>query len=255
MTLLTIAKTVYIKYYFLEQFYENYCEVKNINYSENPDSIGICIALNKGAIIMHLDSVYAVVSIANQKGIRSLDRVKRRKPGKCYGTLVSNFGDFIMTSSVNNKTKEAIMKLGSERALENCFLRLPFKSIQNSELFMNGTHQGLVVVEPVRSFCKEIEQRITENKDNLIMDRLVCSSANISGDSKGSIVEREAALKFGKAMGMELFVEFNFPKTNVKKGSFPILSFGDMTYRIERKGPGVDAIDKQFLESGFLKTF
>ena len=229
--------------------------MKNINYSENPDHIGVFRALNKGAIIIHLDTVYAVIAIANKNGIQSLDRVKRRKPKKSYGTLVSNFGDFIMTSSVNQKTKEVIMNLVDERALENCFLRLPFKGIQNSKLFMNSTHQGLVVVEPVRSFCKDIEQRLAENPNNLIMNRLVCSSANISGDSKGSIVMREAALKFGRAMGVELFVEFNFPKTNLKKGSFPIFSFGDMSYCIERKGPGVEAIDKQFLESGFLKTF
>ena len=229
--------------------------MKIINYSESPDTEEIYIALSKGVIIVHLESVYAVVSIADQKGVLSLNRVKRRRPGKSYGTLVSDVSDFIMTSSVNHKTKEVIMKLGFERALDNCFLRFPFKGIQNTELFMNGTHQGLVVVEPVRSFCKEIEQRLAENKDNLMMNRLVCSSANISGDAKGSIVQREAALKFGKAMGVELFIEFNFPKSKEKKGSFPIFSFGEMTYCIERKGPGFEAIDKQLLESGLLKTF
>jgi hypothetical protein len=63
---------------------------------------------------------------------------------------------------------------------------------------------------------------------------LLCTSANISGDTNGAITDLEQALEFGKAQGVGLFVHSGLLIKNL--GSYPSFYIGKEEITIERKG-------------------
>lgn len=225
--------------------------MKIIQYRPETEIEEIYKALNSGAVIMHLNNVYAVVAIANTHGIVSLDKIKSRRPNKCYGTLVSNPELFLNESDLDNDSVYSLISIIKKGGLKSCFLRLQMSCLKDSELTVNGTHQGLIVEEPIRGFCARLEAVCFDKKG--FIERLICSSANISGDPKGSITNREEAIKFGKERGAKAFIEFDFTNADVESGSFPIFSFQNMSFSIERKGPGYIEIESLLSQSGFSK--
>jgi len=227
--------------------------MKLINFSKDSDIEMVGDALCKGAIIVDLNNVFAVVALPNKKGVDFLNHVKNRKPGKCYGSLISDANQFVNSSILDSDTKFRLTNCMEQGILDNSFVRIPWNDSENSQLIMNGTHQGLKTTEPILSFCHLIEKRLIQNGDDFMIKSLICSSANISGDPRGSITDRSEAIQFGRDRGVDLFVEFDFPNTEVESGSFPIFSFQNMTFSIERKGPGYREIESLLSQSGFSK--
>lgn len=227
--------------------------MKLINFSKDSDIEMVVDALCKGAIIVDLNNVFAVVALPNKKGVDFLNHVKNRKPGKCYGSLISDASQFVNSSILDSDTKFRLTNCLEQGILDNSFVRIPWNDTVISQLIMNGTHQGLKTTEPILSFCHLIEKRLIQNGDDFMIKSLICSSANISGDPKGSITDRGEAIQFGRDRGVDLFVEFDFPNTEVESGSFPIFSFQNMTFSIERKGPGYREIESLLSQSGFSK--
>ena len=227
--------------------------MKLINFSRDPFIDTVADALHKGAIIVHLNNVFAVVALPNKKGVDFLNLVKNRKHGKCYGSLISDTHEFVNNSILDSETKFRLTNCLEQGILDNSFIRIPWNNSGNPQLIMNGTHQGLKTTEPVLSFCHLIEQRLIQKNGGVMINSLICSSANISGDPRGSITDRALAIQFGKERGIDLFVEFDFPKNKVESGSFPIFSFNEMTFSIERKGPGCHEIESRLSKIGFSK--
>lgn len=227
--------------------------MKIINFSKEPDIDAIVDTLHEGAVIVHLGSVYGVVALPNRRGVFYLNLVKKRKSGKCYGSLVSDSRQFVRDSILDAETKLKLIECMDKGLLDNSFIRIPWEDNGNKELILNGTHQGLKTIEPIRTFCRVIEDKLIKREESLMIRGLICSSANISGDPRGSITDRKEAIQFGLDRGIKLFVEFDFQKENTELGSFPIFSFNNMTFTSERKGPGSDNIQKLLLENGFLE--
>lgn len=222
------------------------------NYSHTPDPQMVFEALREDTILVSLNNVYALMSLANESGVKAIDRVKIRKAGKSYGSMVTDANRFLDEAGIDEELKGALRSIGKSGVLEGAFIRLPWGQNALDGLVMNGTHQGLILIEPVRSFCIEIEEIFKDQLGEEITPSLICSSANISGDSNGSITNRETAIKFGIDRGVKLFVEFDFEEV-VEKGSFPIFSFEKMSFTLERKGPGSDNIQKSLMNNGFLE--
>ena len=222
-----------------------------LNFSTDPDLEKVARALQQGAIVANLNHVFAVMALPNAQGAGSLSTVKNRKAGKCYGSLISDAHGFVKESKLDDKTKVSLMNCMAEGDLDDAFVRLPWGDSKNEALVMGGTHQGLKTTEPVLSFCRSLEERVIRPRKGFMMNRLICSSANISGDPRGSITDRNEAIQFAKERGVGLFVEFDFPDDDVEPGSFPIFSFKDMAFSVERQGPGWGEIHRRLLERGF----
>ena len=223
------------------------------NFSDDSNVSTVFEKLAQKAILVHLNNVYALVSLASDSGINSLDEVKLRKRGKCYGSMVSQISQFIRESTLDATTKHSLTLLGESGVLENSFLRLPWNETLQDGLIMNRTHQGLILSEPIRSFCSCLESILQEKSSDVLLPRLICSSANISGDENGSITSRNEAIEFGIFRKIELFVEFNFDQKSTVKGSFPIFSFNNMTFEVERDGPNREIIEEKLIDAGLRK--
>lgn len=222
-----------------------------LNFSTDPDLEKVVEALQQGAIVVDLNHVFAVVALPNAQGSDSLSAVKNRKAGKCYGSLISDAHGFVEESQLDEKTIVSLTNCMVDGVLDDAFVRLPWGDSENKGLVLGGTHQGLKTTEPVLSFCRSLEERLIRHAEGFMMNRLICSSANISGDPRGSITDRNEAIQFAQDRGVGLFVEFDFPTTDVETGSFPIFSFQHMAFSVERQGPGWGEIQQRLLERGF----
>jgi len=228
--------------------------MKIVHFSKDPDINAVVDALCQGAIVVDLNHVFAVVALPNERGAESLSVVKNRKPGKCYGSLITDVHPFLNNSILDPETKSRLTHCMVHGILDNAFVRMPWGNSENPHLTLNGTHQGLKTTEPILSFCRLIEQHLIQHGDGFMMENLICSSANISGDPRGSITERIDAIQFGEKRGVSLFVEFDFPKTDVEPGSFPIFSFQNMSFSVARTGPRCNEIQSQLLLNGFSQV-
>ena len=153
-----------------------------INFSKYPDIDTVTDAVSNGAIVVDLNNVFAVIALPNEKGADFLNRVKNRKPGKCYGSLISDAHQFVNNSILDSDTKLRLSHCLEQGLLDNSFVRIPWKDSLNSQLIMNGTHQGLKITEPILLFCRLIEKQLIHKGEGFMINNLICSSANVSGD-------------------------------------------------------------------------
>lgn len=209
---------------------------------------------SSGAVLMDLGNVFALIGLPTVEGVSYLNEAKKRLSGKSYGSMVGSSLDFVSSSKLDNSSKELLNS--NLKDLGGCFLRLPWKSGNETELMMNGTHQGLIMDEPYRSFCLLMEERMKEDKTLNFFSEfrwLICSSANISGAISGSITKENEALKFGIDRDIGLLVKFKNKNITGDKGSFPIYSIDNGSFKMERTGPNADEIRKRLIDMGFLE--
>jgi hypothetical protein len=214
--------------------------MQEVNYHEPAHADLIFDSMENNALLLDLNSVFAVVALPTPKGVHLINAIKKRLPGKAYGGLIANYTDYIRASALSEEEKLSLLSDEFSEVFTGCFLRLPWQETMDSEeLIMNGTFQGLILSEPFRSFAESMHDRMrTRDGDTNALDWLICSSANISGDPGGSIVDREAALKFGRDRGIHYLVSFSTMPESEGKGSFPIFSYSGGFFKLERNGPG-----------------
>lgn len=211
--------------------------------------------LKAGPILLDLGCVYALVSLPTSKGKLDLDYLKSRLPGKTYGSMVSDFALFLKESDLAENIKTSLLDSQNPNRLEGSFIRLPWKQSEALNTFTkNGTHQGLIVPEPIRSFCQNMESHFLEDKLNRRgFSRLICTSANISGAPSGSITSLDRVRIFGKEREVSLLVRFKL-EANEERGSFPIFSIDKEGYTIERKGPKFLQFENQLMSLGLSEV-
>ncbi|MBT6515086.1 MAG: hypothetical protein HOK65_09965 [Crocinitomicaceae bacterium] len=211
--------------------------------------------LKAGPILLDLGCVYALVALPTSSGKLGLDTLKIRLPGKNYGSMISDFALFIKESDLDEAVKSTLLSPQNQNRLVGSFIRLPWKRSEELNAFTkNGTHQGLIVPEPIRSFCGKMENHFLEGKLNHSgFRRLICTSANISGAPSGSITKLERARIFGEERGVSLLVRFNL-EANQETGSFPIFSIDNKGYVVERKGPKCLHFETQLKSMGFSEV-
>jgi hypothetical protein len=215
-----------------------------VDYNKQTDTELLYEYLKKGPLLLELNSVFAVIALPDQSGVGMINRVKNRLPGKAYGGLIADYKGFILASLLNVEEKQIMLTDELAALFNNCFIRLPWQEDHASQgMTMDGMFQGLILSEPFRSFAASIEQKIIQQENaSPFLKWLICSSANISGDPMGSIIQFEKALQFGKDRGIEYMITFSGLPELSEKGSFPIFSFTEGLFRIERDGPGAENI-------------
>ena len=192
--------------------------------------------------VIDLGSVFGIIDLPTFNGVKRLDMAKNRLPGKHYGSI----------SSIS-KIPDHLKHLPSDFFC-NSFIRQKItKKNINNPLIKNGTHQTLFLGNSLNDFFYNCEQFIKKNikKDELIhplVSSVICSSANISGDSNGSITSYDIALNFCHHQKITTLIKNESGDVNSSKGSFPILEINKKNYKVHRAGP--DLIQKcEYLNS------
>ena len=233
--------------------------MREIWYERESHLTDVFDALSKNAVLVDLGSVFAVVSLPTTQGVSHMNSIKRRLPNKYYGSLVGNVEKFIQHSKGSEELKNRLITAGLKGELNNTFIRLPWAEESFSpEIVHLGTHQGLILSEPFKSFAFDLEGKIThlksDNRMNSGFNWLLGSSANLSGDPNGSITALEEALNFGEQRGMELLIRFNIDSEKYEKGSFPIIECTEKSYVVRREGPEVNRIRKNMEKLGLSES-
>lgn len=204
--------------------------------------------------LIQLPPVFGLVAPPSKIGIQALHYTKARLDGKLYGTLIGDYSNFL--GLADEATVPDFLKMEKNiRFLDDSFLRIQITDAEfTSPLVSKGTHQGLLLADgPYRDAFKLIEQILTDKAEpSLYNGKLyaapLCTSANISGDVRGSITDYERALEFMIDRNIPLMISGK-NEVAASKGSYPIFSFIGNRVKVERKGPGMERMLKALPES------
>ncbi len=182
-------------------------------------------------IMLEMRGVYGLIAPNTLKGIQALHSIKKRLPGKTYGSI---FGSPEGLSRLSNIVIPSLIQQ------EGFILRIPVSEKGNNEVTRAGTHQILFENSNLRDFISLLEDFCLSEKMSLNFERSsyagpLCTSANISGASSGPITNRDAAISFGRESGIPLMIETGMMGEWL--GSYPIFSFENNQFTIERDGP------------------
>jgi hypothetical protein len=204
---------------------DNFAEiVEGVFKSDNP------------VIILEFTGTYGLVAPNTLKGAHCLDKTKKRLNGKYYGSILGNCEAFrkILPSHIESR-KEDIISI-----FQGAFIRFDVDAKNpNSKVLKDGRHQVLIENPAFRKQIELVELKMMEGHPtsdffNVNYQGLLCSSANISGDSNGAITDLDLVMEFGKNQGIELFVHSGLLIKNL--GSYPSFYIGKEDISIERKG-------------------
>jgi hypothetical protein len=193
--------------------------------------------------LVQFPAVFALVAPSTELGVQALNRAKQRLDGKYYGSAIGSLEAFANLALVNALPTEFRSDVNAMRGLEGAFIRLDVSpSTTESAVVAKGTHQGLLLPDgPHTELFRFIENTFHSASGNSLFAGAhyfapLCTSANLSGDAAGSIVDLNRALSFAYNRDIELLITCNqLQKQEV--GSYPIFAFRGNTYRIEREGP------------------
>lgn len=208
-------------------------------------------------VMLQMPAVFVLLAPATLKGIRSLNQTKLRLPQKNYGTAIGDVKKFHALASKGALPNE----LASAEDLNNltgAFIRFAIgKASFNSATVRSGTHQSVLVDGPHRELFKAIEESFAQQAEPSLFcghafTAPLCTSANLSGDSLGSITSWERAYQFAKQRRLPLVIRCE--ATQGESGSYPIFYFRDERVTIERHGPGEEEIMARLPERLFVKN-
>ena len=232
--------------------------MRTILYNRESHLTDVFNALSNNAVLVDLGSVFALVSMPTAKGVSQMNAIKNRLSNKYYGSLVGDVKKFIQHSKGSDELKNKLVTAGLSGELNNAFIRLPWAEESfSTEIVHLGTHQGLVLSEPFKSFALDLERETLHREgspSNPKFNWLLGSSANISGDPNGSITTLDKALSFGEQRGIELLIRFEVDSEKFEKGSFPIIECTEKSYRVCREGPGINRISKNMEKLGLSQV-
>jgi tRNA A37 threonylcarbamoyladenosine synthetase subunit TsaC/SUA5/YrdC len=197
--------------------------------------------------MLQLPSVYALVAPSSSCGVDALNRTKRRLPGKLYGSAIGDLSKFLALAIPEELPDEFRSNPTAAQCMEGAFLRIMVDHVHlNTPSIHAGSHQGLLLPNgPIRRLFQFIEHTFQDRIDKALFpdkeySAPLCTSANVSGDPLGSIVDEERAIRFAEQQGVSLIVTCQ--EAQHEKGSYPIFYFQGNKATIERQGPRVHAI-------------
>jgi tRNA A37 threonylcarbamoyladenosine synthetase subunit TsaC/SUA5/YrdC len=212
--------------------------MKEINLTDHNflESVIGVFSSDNPVIILEFTGTYGLVAPNSLKGASALDLTKNRLEGKYYGSILGNCEAFskILPNHFKNNIEEII------EIFKGAFVRFEVENkSSNSKVIKDGKHQVLIENPDFRKQIELVELMLMKqhSESDFFLENyqgLLCTSANISGDTNGAITDLEQALEFGKAQGVELFVHSGLLIKNL--GSYPSFYIGEEEITIERKG-------------------
>ncbi len=215
----------------------------------HPETFDIAIeAIHRQPIIVQLPTVFVLLAAPTTRGAAQLNEVKKRLPGKNYGTAIGSIEKFLKQARPESlpdafKTPEDFL------TMTGTFIRLQCRagSFQSPTMY-HGTHQGLLLAGVYAELFKAVERSFESYPPDKIWDYQnyaapLCTSCNVSGDPEGSITEFEKAFQFGKQKNIALFIKGE--RSSQELGSYPIFGYEKHQVSIHREGPGLQAFKEK----------
>ena len=203
-------------------------EIMNIFHSDYP------------VVMFQLPTVYTLIAPPTQAGAQALNHAKQRLPEKNYGSAIGNLNAFHRLANKGSLPEE----LDSAEKLElfsGAFMRIDVGDNDfNSVLVRSGTHQGLLLNWPFRDVFIALEKAIKPLVEPELFQgksyaSVLCTSANLSGDPKGSITKWRRARRFARKRAIKLIIRTH--STADVLGSYPIFHLTPNKVEIKRHGP------------------
>jgi hypothetical protein len=185
------------------------------------DAFGVMLdAMKRDAIVIQVPGgVFEVLATPNRAGVEQINRIKQsRGAGTYYTTCIGTSKRYLdlfppHTIPENLSTEEGL------NSLEGSILRANMASPDfNSQVIRQGTHQSLLFGGICRQFFQTAEDVFDRSglyDTELFGGRKVVfpigSSANVSGDPKGSITDYSQAIDFCQERGVKLLVTCSDP--------------------------------------------
>lgn len=217
-----------------------------------PEAVALAIeVIQEEPIVVQLPSVFVLLSAPTQQGTSQLDRIKKRLPGKNYGTAVGSLDQLLAQADPSYLPSEFSRTVDFEK-MTGSFIRLRFRDEHfNSPVIRHGTHQAVLLNGAHRNLFKRIEESfLARAPDNIWggghYTAPLCTSFNASGDPAGSITDMDRALRFGRDQGLGLLLSCDDRATEL--GSYPILGYQSDSVTIHREGPYIDQFKMQISE-------
>lgn len=197
-------------------------------------------------VLLQLPAVQSLLAPATPAGIAALDETKHRLPGKTYGSAIGASHRFHALGCPG--TLPAVLATASALdLLAGAFVRIRVAAPGIATGAMrDGTHQGLLLPDgPHRALFQAVEAAFASRGAPALFagqayTAPLCTSANLSGDPLGSIVDDARARDFGRARGLALWVRSRAPEAG--RGSYPIVAVDGERMTLAREGPGGAAI-------------
>jgi hypothetical protein len=201
--------------------------------------------LRREPVLLQLPQVYTLIAPSTSSGAASLDAMKRRLPGKNYGTAVGDlrsFWEMIRLDDLPPGVDSALVLEATQDVFYRCQVG---DESMNTKAVRGGSHQTLVLGGVARELMREIEAAFEGDEERALFcghsfSAPLITSCNVSGDPLGSITDEDRAMEFIRQRGVGLWVRC--PEEVSESGSFPILDLGADGIRIGREGPGLDRI-------------
>ncbi|WP_373550042.1 hypothetical protein [Haliscomenobacter sp.] len=211
----------------------------------------------EGVLLLQMPAVFVLLAPATKKGVESLNQTKLRLPQKNYGTAIGDIQKFHALASPGSLPHE-LKRAEDLNRLTGAFIRFAIgRSNFNSAAVRAGTHQGVLVDGPHRDLFKAVEQSFAHQADPALFcghtfSAPLCTSANLSGDSLGSITDWDRAYRFARQRHLSVVIRCEAAQG--ENGSYPIFYFKDNQATIERHGPGEEAIMRRLPERLFAES-
>ena len=209
----------------------------------SPSTVGAVIDhLRREPVLVALAPVYALLAAPTAAGIAGLNRLKRRLPGKNYGTAagnISKFWDLVEESSV----PAGFAGPADLEDSRDIFFRCKVAGARvDTPALRAGTHQTLILDGGYRDLMCEVEQAFQHEADPGLFgghrfSAPLITSCNLSGDPLGSITDSVRARAFAKERGVGLWVDGAGPSD--ESGSYPILELEASGVSIRREGGSI----------------
>jgi tRNA A37 threonylcarbamoyladenosine synthetase subunit TsaC/SUA5/YrdC len=224
---------------------------------DEPSAVTLALeAMRTGPFLLEMPTVFGLFAPPTRSGVRWLNTAKARLPNKTYGTVLGRLRSF-HALAMPGSLPSCFDDVEQLRALEGAFLRMRVADeTVNTPVLRGGTHQSLLIREgPHRQFFREMEKALAGEAEPELFggwrcSALLCTSANVSGHSEGSITDLSRARAFAREHGIELLIRSS--ERALALGSYPILAFHPEHVSVARVGPGLEDIAR-LLPEGLLE--
>lgn len=198
--------------------------------------------------VLQLPAVFALIAPPTTAGVEALNRAKNRLSGKYYGSAIGDLSPFAAMALQYHLPDYFTNDIQNMKVMEGAFIRMKVTDeVNDTACVTNGTHQGLLLPDGrERMLFRAIEEEFALNAPNPLFGGAyysapICTSANVSGDPLGSILDADRALHFASERNIPLVIS-NASLNSPESGSYPIFAFEGNTARVMRQGPAHERI-------------
>jgi tRNA A37 threonylcarbamoyladenosine synthetase subunit TsaC/SUA5/YrdC len=192
-------------------------------------------ALATGVAVLPMSRVYVIVAAPTSEGARALDRTKRRRANQYYSTSQAApdaLARLVLPGALDPALHAALPHL------EGALFRVPVAAPEvETPAIHRGYHQALVLPMPLRPIFARVEHALRDVVEPGLFGHrptsaVLSTSCNLSGDPRGTIVDRATARAFAADQGAALFVD-----GPIETGpGFPIVELAGRGWRLRRDG-------------------